>query len=372
MSSIRKRTWVGPDGQAKSAWQVDYKDQQGKRRSKQFHRKKEAERWAINAAAEVQRGVHTPDSTSITVAEAAERWIDAVRANGREPTTIAAYEQHVRLHILPKCGARKLSQLTSPEVKRISDEWLNQLSRPMAVRVLRSLKAILTEAQEAGLVAQNVALAVKPRKVTREKGKVTPPSKETLRAILAAASASSDLKARAALELAIFTGLRASELRGLAWHSVDLASNRLTVTQRADAQGKIGPPKSAAGHRTIALPSRVVKVLKEWKLACPVSDLALVFPSQRKKPLSHRVLMCNHVVPVFQQAHVGPLGLHALRHAAASLWIEQGLNGKRVQVLMGHSSIQVTFDTYGHLFDQAQRDAEDAAAIERALFADAT
>ena len=60
------------------------------------------------------------------------------------------------------------------------------------------------------------------------------------------------------------------------------------------------------------------------------------------------------------------------RHAAASLWIEHGLNGKRVQTLMGHSSIQVTFDTYGHLFDQAQKDADDAAAIERALFADAT
>jgi integrase len=52
--------------------------------------------------------------------------------------------------------------------------------------------------------------------------------------------------------------------------------------------------------------------------------------------------------------------------------MEQGLNPKRVQKLMGHSSIQVTFDVYGHLFDQAQKDAQDAAAIERALFGNAT
>ena len=63
---------------------------------------------------------------------------------------------------------------------------------------------------------------------------------------------------------------------------------------------------------------------------------------------------------------------HIFRHAAASLWIERGLNAKRVQTLVGHGSIQVTFDTYGHLFEQAERDSQDANAIERALFSDAT
>ena len=65
-------------------------------------------------------------------------------------------------------------------------------------------------------------------------------------------------------------------------------------------------------------------------------------------------------------------GLHDFRHAVASLWIEQRVNPKRVQYLMGHSSITVTFDTYGHLFEQSERDADTSAAIEKALFADAT
>ena len=57
-------------------------------------------------------------------------------------------------------------------------------------------------------------------------------------------------------------------------------------------------------------------------------------------------------------------GLHAFRHAAASLWIDQQVNPKRVQKWMGHSNIQVTFDTYGHLFDQAERDLIIATAVQ--------
>lgn len=87
--AIRKRAWTAPDGTAKQAWLVDYRDQAGKRRAKQFAKKKDAEAWETNAKAEVQRGIHTPDSTSITIAEAAQIWLDAVKADQREPTTQA-------------------------------------------------------------------------------------------------------------------------------------------------------------------------------------------------------------------------------------------------------------------------------------------
>lgn len=107
-------------------------------------------------------------------------------------------------------------------------------------------------------------------------------------------------------------------------------------------------------------------------LRCPAHEADLVFPSAKGKPLSHHVLMKFHVAPLLSAAGTPHYGMHAFRHAAASLWIEQGLNPKRVQTLMGHKSIQVTFDTYGHLFEQRDRDASDAAAIERALFGDAT
>lgn len=383
MTSIRKRAWVTPSGTAKVAWQVDYRDQTGRRRAKQFAKKKDAEAWSVNAAAEVQKGIHTADSASITVERAAILWLDSVRAAGREPTTIDAYEQHVRLHIVPKCGSRKLSQLTAPLVRSTLDGWLLHLSRAMAVRVFRSFKAIFNDAQERGYVAQNVANAVRVRKAPREKGKAQPPNKADLRAILTAAGKSNDLKGAAVVELAVFSGMRASELRGLAWRSLDLKRGRVTVEQRADAKGNIGPPKSVAGHRVIPLPARTVTMLKRWKLACPAHTLDLVFPSEKGRPLSHRILMKNLVGPIqiaaavtaptksvdTEAAQAAPrYAMHSFRHAAASLWIEQGLNPKRIQTLMGHSSIQVTFDTYGHLFEQAEKDCQDANAIERALF----
>ena len=95
MTTIRKRQWTAPDGTVKQAWLVDYRDQAGKRRFKQFARKKDAEAWGVNAASEVQRGVHTADSTSITLSRAADLWLAHVKASDREPTTVAAYDQHV-------------------------------------------------------------------------------------------------------------------------------------------------------------------------------------------------------------------------------------------------------------------------------------
>ena len=64
------------------------------------------------------------------------------------------------------------------------------------------------------------------------------------------------------------------------------------------------------------------------------------------------------------QARVAKYGLHALRHTCASLWIEQGHNPKQIQTLMGHSSIKVTFDTYGHLFADNEADQRPAEGVE--------
>lgn len=379
MSSIRKRQWKTPTGQKRTAWQVDYRDSAGKRRSKQFARKKDADAWAVNALAEVQHGVHTPDSVSITVAKAAALWLESVSASDREYTTIASYEQHIRLHILPRCGAQKLSQLTAPKVRALLDGWLVNLSRPMATKVFRSFKAILTDAQARGLVAQNVALAVKVPKAPRKRSQAAPPSKAEIRAILDAAAASENLMGRTIVELVIFTGMRASELRGLSWSAVDLKKGIVRVEQRADAKGVLNAPKSLAGFRTIPIPERMVSTLREWKLACPLHPKDLVFPSEKGRVLSHGVMAKNHLKPILLAAGVTKPGsdedtavakytAHIFRHAAASLWIDLGLNAKRVQTLVGHGSIQVTFDTYGHLFEEKERCSSDSDAIMRALY----
>jgi integrase len=239
----------------------------------------------------------------------------------------------------------------------------------MAIRVLRSLTSIIAEAQRRGQVAQNVALAVRVKRQQRQKVKTPIPPKETLKALLAAALASKDRQAAPLVMLGVFAGLRASELRGLSWRQLDLKAGTVTVDQRADAKGIIGAPKSAAGRRSIPLPYSAVKALKEWKLACRPSGLNLVFPSVASKVMSHRYMSVNVLGPILKKAGAKGFTLHDLRHAAASLWIEQRVEPKRVQTWLGHHSIQVTFDTYGHLFDAVERDSSVAAAIERELIA---
>jgi integrase len=385
MASVRKRSWTASDGTAKSAWQVDYRDQSGKRHSKQFQRKKDAEKWLNEALWEVSRGIHTHNNDSITVAEAAKLWLNTKLADALEPTTISAYEQHVRLHINPLCGSVKLSQLSTPVIEGYRDQLINRLSRPMAARVLRSFKAILSEAIRHGYVSHNAGVAVQIKRQARVKSKISIPTRDKLRCLIEAARIAQNPAAFPLYCLLVFAGLRASELRGLSWPFVHLQTGKVEIAQRADRTGKIGAPKTAAAHRTIPLPNTAISALKAWKLACPVTDDNLVFPSLAGKVMSWNYLMDHLVTPV--QVAIGETqpednsrpstviarwSLHDFRHSAASLWIEQRVNPKRVQYLMGHSSITVTFDTYGHLFEQSEKDSDTSTAIEKALFANAT
>lgn len=384
MTSIRKREWTNAKGEQKGAWLVDYRDQAGKRRFKQFDRKKEADAYLIRAGAEVQAGTHTADSQSITVEKAGELWLARARRERLEPTTIDSYEQHLRLHIKPFLGGRRLNRLTTPAIEAFRDELLdNGRSRDMVRRVLGSLTSLIGEAKRLGHVAQNAAEGVSLRKAKRDKPKPVIPTKNELRQLIEAAGRARPGD-KAMMLVLIFAGLRASELRGLPWRCVDLKAKTITIEQRADRSNTIGPPKSASGRRIIPIPDIAVAELRRWRLQCPKSEFALVFPSRTGTPQFHPNVVLRFLQPIQIAAGVsrqrivkgkpildeggkpvieGRYTLHSLRHAAASLWIEQRVPPKKVQTWMGHHSIQVTFDIYGHLFAAHEEDAAMLAAM---------
>jgi integrase len=133
----------------------------------------------------------------------------------------------------------------------------------------------------------------------------------------------------------------------------------------ADLWGTIGDPKSAAGNRTIPMAPLVFNTLREWRLACPKGPLDLVFPNSRGNVESHANVAARGFAPL-QRTCLGEVkyGLHSLRHFFASWAIEQGFSAKRLQALLGHSSIQMTFDTHGHLFPSLEDDQAKFAAGE--------
>ena len=179
---------------------------------------------------------------------------------------------------------------------------------------------------------------------------------------------------------AIFTGLRASELRGLRWEDVDLGKNEIHVRQRADKYNVIDRTKSYSSERTVPVPVPVANALKEWKLACPKGDLGLVFPNgagniENLGNIVKRGLQPTQVAAgVTVDGKAKYTGMHALRHFYASWCINRpadgglGLPPKVVQERLGHSTITMTMDVYGHLFPRGD-DADELAAAERALLA---
>jgi len=364
MTVIRKRQWATAKGEAKTAWVVDYRDNFGKRRNKQFDLKKDAEAWLTSAAWEVSQGLHTPDSQSIKIREAVELWLAKAEGDKLERSTLHQYRGLANKHINPFIGEQKINRLSRPIVEAYRDELLATRSKAMTGKAIRALSSILSEAQRRGLVSQNVAHGVKIDRKGRDKPQIEIPARLELKALINAANDDE----KPLILTVIFTGLRASELRGLRWQDIDFDGAVLTVAQRADQWGKIGPPKSDAGFRSIPLPSLLVSTLKRWKLRAVPSALDLVFPSSTGTPIGYQNLLRRVFIPLQDRAGLSKrYGFHALRHAAASSWIEQKIDLKRLQVWMGHGSIQITLDTYGHLIKDAEKDAAIAEAAQALL-----
>lgn len=369
---------------------VDYRDQHGQRRLKTFERKKDAERFRDGTGVEVREGVHVPESATVTVAEAGRLWISSGEASGLERSTLDQYRQHLGLHIVPFIGREKLSKLTVPFIRGFQDRLREDGRSPaMVKRVTVSLGSILADAQERGLVARNPVREMASR---RGKGKARQSERRQKARLQVGLDIPTQDEIRRMVEhlrgryrplivTAIFTGLRASELRGLRWCDLDLDKGRLHVRQRADRYHAIGMPKSDAGQRSVPLPPLVVNTLKEWKLACPKGELDLVFPTGRGNVESLANIINRGLHPPQLAAGIVDdagkpkyTGLHSLRHWYASWCINRRVDGglelppKMVQERLGHSSITMTMDVYGHLFPSTD-DGEALATAERALLA---
>ena len=235
----------------------------------------------------------------------------------------------------------------------------------------------MREAQRCGLVAQNVALSVKVDPKKREKRKLEigrdVPSKEEITKIFAAAEG----RWRPLIIVAALAGLRGSEIRGLSWDAVDFERRVIHIKQHADLWGELGSPKSEAGDREVPMTPTVYNTLREWKLACPNGELNLVFPTgigtvESHANIANRGWYAVQIAAGITYKDGAKYNLHGCRHFFASWAIEQGFSPKRLQGLLGHSSIQMVFDTYGHWFPSLEDDHAKFAAADAALMRIAT
>lgn len=307
----------------------------------------------------------------ITLSEAGKIWIRRCELEKLERATLHSYRGHLKNHIEPKIGHLLLTEFSAVDVREFLDAMLLDSTRAMAKKCLTTLRSIISAAQERGLVLHNVARDVKLRRSERHDPDRVFPTKDEIRALIAGAPP----RHQPLIMTAIFTGLRMSELRGLEWDAVNFERSIITVRKRADRYCDMGNTKSRSGRREIPMGPQLAKALKEWKLACPSGEKNLVFPNGLGKVETHSNIYNRIFKPLMLRCGIvdgegAPrFSLHALRHAAASLFIEQGWPPKKIQTMLGHSSITMTYDVYGHLFHDPAKDVDLMGEMERGLLA---
>ena len=259
-----------------------------------------------------------------------------------KPSAIRGYEQALRLRVLPAIGGARLADVTTADLQRLVDRWQAEGHASSTIRnTVKPLQAIYRRARvREGLpVNPTVGLDLPAARGRRER--IVPPD---MAAKLVAALAPED---RALWATALYAGLRMGELRALRWDAVDLAGGVIEVREAWDQ--KEGPiaPKSAAGRRKVPVPAALREVLLEHRIATGRTE-GLVFSLDGSRPFSPGAA-AKRADRAWSLRELEPIRLHEARHTFASFMIAAGVNAKALSTYMGHASITITFDRYGHL-----------------------
>ena len=350
-------------------WVIDFYDQYGKRRWKTLPEgttKKKA-RVELRAIEEkVARGVYLPTKKVPLFSEVAKDWLEYKKPNLRV-TSWEVCEGHTRNHF-EELNDLKVNQITMAIVERYITTRQKQGMHILTLRkILVTLGQILNYAVRHRYLDHNpLRDAERPRgkgsEGEGEQDKMMVLNPEQIKALLGKVT---DQKYKTLFMLAVFTGARQGELLGLKWEDVDWEKSQLHI-QRTYTKGLFFTTKTKSSSRKVDLGPKVITSLKKWKLACPKSELDLMFPNESGQPMNYSNMMSRHFKPALKSAKVPQIRFHDLRHTYASLFIEQGENLKYIQNQLGHSSPTVTLNVYAHLMKSTNQEA--ACRLENTIF----
>jgi integrase len=349
MACIRKR---------RGRWVLDFYDHHGKRRW-QTMKKGTTKEQARSELAEIERkirhGAYTPVRALPTFGKVADDWLASKKPNVRW-STYHQYRGHVRNHLKPYFEGLKINQANFDAVESFKRHCLKEgVTLPTLRKLFISLGGILTYAVRMRYIDYNPARDVeKPRvrSMANQEDMVVLQPKQ-IRALLDKAR---DERDKTLFMAAVFTGLRQGELLGLKWGDIDWTASQILV-RRTYNHGRFFPPKSRASNRRVDMAPELVSQLKKWKLACPPGELGLVFPSRIGTPWDQSNMVNRGFYPALRRAGLPRIRFHDLRHCFASLLISQNENVKYIQAMLGHASITMTLDIYGHLMKNQNQEA---------------
>lgn len=380
MSDIRKR--VGKKG---TTYQVRYPSKNTKSgyAYATFATRKEAQ--AYLESGKTQQQTQSPHGTIRTVGDATDAWLKICEKeglNGREPVTQYTYKNYeYRAAFITKYDWNKeLHELTAPDVVTFRSWLLNQdMSRVLAGKVLSSFQSVIKEMSLRGIISHNIASGICIREESRYKQPVVIPSKQEIVALLKAADDLANAKNqtiakawkryRPMLYLAADSGMRPQEY--IALSNAALRERGVYVDRAIDGGWReISVTKTPAGRRYIDLSTDTLDMVRHYaKNKAVKNKFDLVFPAANggwvcRRNWQHRgfEVACEKAGlmetveqdgEMIERAKYRP---YDLRHFFASMHIEKGTNLKKLQTLMGHTSIETTLNVYGHLLEDEDDD----------------
>jgi integrase len=320
-----------------------------------------ARTWRADAHSAVHRGLLRA-SEPTTVGEAADSAFTGMAAGTTrtrsgdpyKPSALRSYRQSFDVHVRADLGAMRLTDVERRHVQALADRMLGESHSPSTIRnAVMPLRVIFRRALRDGLIGINPCTALE-LPANRSAG-VQIVSDDDAAALIAALDSERD---RALWATAFYAGLRAGELMALRWGDVDLTASELHVERSYDPKARqFIEPKSRAGRRRVPIAGVLRGHLRELAIGSRRADTdALVFGDTPDKPFAYDAMLAR-VRANWKTSELAPIGLHAARHTAASVMIAAGVNVKALSTFMGHASITITLDRYGHLLPGSIQEA---------------
>ncbi|HVV38671.1 MAG TPA: site-specific integrase [Acidimicrobiales bacterium] len=344
-------------------WQARYWDSAGDRigAPNTFATRGDAQRWLSAAETDMARGDwHDPRLGEVAFHEWADRWL-ATKAPRLAPATEDLYRYLLRRHVVPRFGKTDVGRITPAAVQAwLADLHATDLSPNTVAKAYRVLSGVMEGAVDAGLIARSPCTFKGAGTERHAEMSVATPDE------VAALAAAVGPRWEALVLTAAYSGLRWGELAGLRRCDVDLETNTLTVRRKlGEVNGTLSfsPPKTAAGKRTIGIPSFVAD-----SLAAHIDNYALrgpdglVFPSTDGEPLRRSNFRRRVWEPATKAVGVSGLRFHDLRHTAATLAAASGTSLKALMARIGHASADAAL-RYQHVIDG--QDADIVRYLER-------
>jgi integrase len=359
--------WVGGRCGCSPSYQAQvWSRRDGKPIRRTFRSLAEARAWRQESQAAIRRQtLRAP--TTLTVGEVALEWLSAARAGvvrtrsgtPYKPSALRSYERELRRRVVPEFGQMRLSSVNRNMVQDFVDRLVGKGCSPSAVRnAVLPLRAIYRRALDRGEVDVNPTLKLSLPAVRLRRERVPRPSEA------AALIAAVPLRDRAVWATALYAGLRRGELQALDWSHVDLEAGLIHVERSWDAYAGLIEPKSKAGKRKVPIADALRVHLLTHRLQQGRGGQGFVFTSKSGRPFDSAGL-ASRARKAWAAAGLDPVGLHDCRHTYAAFMIAAGINTKALCSYMGHSTITVTLDRYGHLLPGNELEA--AGLLDRWL-----